>query len=85
MVQHGAGAAGGPQCYNTIPFTVVVPQRLRLAPTFGIISSLHEWITCLFGCGTNHKLGTEAPVHLSRNKFAAEVTLYWWVSTVLKN
>lgn len=65
--------------------TVVVPQRLRLLPTPAIISSLLERITCLFGCETNNKLGTEAPVLLSKKKYASEVTLYWWVSTVRKN
>lgn len=63
--------------------TVVVPQGKRLVPTPGIISSLPERITRLFGCETKHNLGTEASVHLSKKKFAAEFTFYWWVSTVL--
>jgi len=63
----------------------VVLQRLRLVPNPGIISSLLGKIMCLFGYETNHKLGTEVPVLLSKKKFAAEVTLCWWVSTVLKN
>ena len=82
MVQHGAGADGGPPCYNTIPIYCGGSTEIKTVPHPGIISSLR---TCLFGCETNHNLVTEAPVHINKKKSAAEVTLYWWVSTGLEN
>lgn len=60
-------------------------KEIEIGPHRDIISSLLERNACLFGREANHKLGAEAPVLLSKKKSAAEVTLYWWGFTVLKN